>query len=429
MTVLLASSLLILLLASYLAALTLSLHRKRRSAIIRLCEERNQPDLGVWIADHREAALLVLSFLRTAARVGFFVLLLFEVIGFDEDASLTWQTVVVTALVAVLILWAFTTVITIPVAKHAGVELIVASTPLLRAAALIGRPLSKALFFVDESVRRLSGANLRDETEMQEDLLRSIEEVSIEGNLDPTAAAMIENVVEFRSAEVSEVMTPRTDIEGIEYTDDISTIRLFIEHAGHSRIPVYRENLDQIDGILYVKDLVPFLGEPVDNFNLQSILRKPIVVPETKSVPELLGDFQQSEVHMAIVIDEYGGTAGLVTIEDVLEEIVGEIHDEHEPEHDEEPALTVIDETRGEVGGRFHIDDLNERLKTELPEEEDYDTVAGFMLAHLGRIPMVGDTFVAHNVRFTVLEASETQINRVGVELLGKSAGGVDGAK
>ena len=428
MTWLVISSIVTLFLAGYFSALTLSLHRKRRSGIARYCEERGRADFSDWISRNREPSLLVLSFLRTAARVGFFVLLLFEIMGL-ESVTFSWQWVVITAGIAVVLLWLFTTVVAIPIAKHAGVGLIVTSAPLLRVAATIGRPIARGLFFIDESIRRLSGANLREEAEAEENLLRSIEEVSIEANLDPGAAAMIENVVEFRSADVSEIMTPRTEIEGIEYTDDIAAIREFIEHAGHSRIPVYRGNLDQIDGILYVKDLVPFLGEAVDAFDLQAVLRKPIVVPETKVLPELLTDFQQSEVHMAIVIDEYGGTAGLVTIEDVLEEIVGEIHDEHEPEHEEEPTLTPLDDLRAEVDGRFHIDDLNERLRLELPEDEDYDTVAGFMLAHFGRIPANGDTFESHNARFTVLETSDTQINRVAIELLASENGAPENGK
>ena len=190
---------------------------------------------------------------------------------------------------------------------------------------------------------------------------------------------MIENIVEFRSTDVGEVMTPRTDIEGIELTDDLEAIREFIVRVGHSRIPIYAENLDHIRGVLYVKDLIPFLGRDCDGFHLEPLLRQPLRVPETKPLRDLLSEFKRSEVHMAIVIDEYGGTAGLVTIEDVLEEIVGEIHDEHEPDDVDEPTLDVVDDTHAEVDGRFHIDDLNERLGLTLPENEDYDTIAGFL--------------------------------------------------
>jgi magnesium and cobalt transporter len=279
--------------------------------------------------------------------------------------------------------------------------------------------LTSSLAFIDEAVRRLTGANVREREEVLEaELLRSIEDTRREGGLDERAVAMLENVVEFTSTDVGEVMTPRTDIDGIELTDDLGVIRAFIAKAGHSRIPVYEGNIDHIVGILYVKDLVPYLGEEVDNFKLKPILRQPIVIPETKPVRELLSDFQRSEVHMAIVIDEYGGTAGLVTIEDVLEEIVGEIQDEHDLEDADQPELLTIDETRVEVDGRYHIDDLNEELGLNLPEDEEFDTVAGFFMSHLGHVPDTGESFEWGNAKFTALATTPTHIKRIGVELL-----------
>ena len=152
------------------------------------------------------------------------------------------------------------------------------------------------------------------------------------------------------------------------------------------------------------------------------MLRRPIRIPETKPVGDLLRDFQQSEVHMAIVIDEYGGTAGLVTIEDVLEEIVGEIQDEHDSEDEEPLTLDEVFEGRWELDGRYHIDDLNEELELDLPEDEDYDTVAGFMLAKLGRVPEAGDSFDMHGCRFQVVSAAPTHIERVGIERLDEEA-------
>ena len=124
---------------------------------------------------------------------------------------------------------------------------------------------------------------------------------------------------------------------------------------------------------------------------------------------------------MAIVIDEYGGTAGLVTIEDVLEEIVGEIHDEHEPDDEAEPTMNRIDDSHAEVDGRYHIDDLNEMLGLDLPEDEEYDTIAGFVLAILGHVPEVGEAFQSHDARFTALAAAPTHVQRVGIELLSSS--------
>ncbi|MHC4381381.1 MAG: hemolysin family protein, partial [Planctomycetota bacterium] len=296
--------------------------------------------------------------------------------------------------------------------------LVARGLPIVRAMTWLCFPLTKAVSFIDEAVRRLSGANLREQEEREAELLRSIEETQREGGLDEEAASMLENVVEFTSTDVAEIMTPRTDIDGIEVTDDLAAIRSFISEVGHSRIPVYKENLDHVIGILYVKDLIPYLGQDANNFTLETLLRQPIIVPETKPVRELLADFQKSEVHMAIVIDEYGGTEGLVTIEDVLEEIVGEIRDEHEPAGEEEPSLVSIDETHAEVDGRYHIDDLNERLGLRIPEDDDFDTVGGFVLAQLGHVPSEGETFESHDARFTALATAPTHVRRVAIELL-----------
>ncbi|MFB0987243.1 MAG: hemolysin family protein, partial [Phycisphaerales bacterium] len=273
-------------------------------------------------------------------------------------------------------------------------------------------PLAAITAVMDESIRRLSGANLRED-EAGERLRRSIEDTTLGGELDESAAEMLENVVDFTSTEVGTVMTPRTEIEGIQFTDDLSGIRTIIIEAGHSRIPVYGEHLDDIKGILYVKDLVPYLGTDATDFRLDRLLRQPIRVPETKPVQDLLRDFQRSEVHMAIVVDEYGGTSGLVTIEDVLEEIVGEIQDEHDTEEELPPAIARVDDDRWEMDARFQIYDLNELLETSIPEDDDFDTVAGFMLERLGRVPVVGEIVEAAGIRFEVLDAEPTRIERV----------------
>ena len=162
-----------------------------------------------------------------------------------------------------------------------------------------------------------------------------------------------------------------------------------------------------------------YFGESADGISLRSILREPLRVPETKPIGELLRDFQVSEVHMAVVVDEYGGTSGLCTIEDVLEEIVGEIHDEHEP-HDEVPPIMLrVDSSRYTADGRVAIAEVNERLGLSLPEDADYDTVAGFLLDRFGRVPEAGERDETPEAVFEVLEASPTRIDRVAIELRG----------
>ncbi len=408
-----------LLAATYLAALKLALVRWGRSTLAQRLESRDAADGAAWISAHFEEAAFSVSLLRTVARLAFFVFVLAEVVDLRAQASLTWTDLLISGLIAVPLLWVLSTVLASAVSRYAGESIVSACLPLIRLMTWACFPLTKAVSFIDEVVRRLSGANLRNGDETEAELLRSIDQTQREGGLDEEAASMLENVVEFTSTDVAEIMTPRTDIEGIELTSDLTKIRAFIIESGHSRIPVYKENLDQIIGVLYVRDLVPYLGEDANSFRLEPLLRQPIIVPETKPVRELLADFQRSEVHMAIVIDEYGGTEGLVTIEDVLEEIVGEIRDEHEPEGDEEPALVAIDKTKAEVDGRYHIDDLNERLGLSLPENDDFDTVGGFVLSRLGHVPSQGESFEAHDARFTAVDTAQTHVQRVRIELLG----------
>jgi CBS domain containing-hemolysin-like protein len=274
---------------------------------------------------------------------------------------------------------------------------------------------------IDGVIRRLAGPRDRDEAEAE--LLESIEDSQREGALDVVSAEILENVVEFTNTEVSQVMTPRPEIEGIEFTDDLSKIRGIISTAGHSRIPVYRQNLDNIVGILYLKDLIRYLGADGTEFRLQPLLRTPIVVPETKPVRTLLADFQRSEVHLAIVVDEFGATAGLVTIEDVLEQIVGDIRDEHEPMNDNEAELKMIDDRHAEVEGRFRVHELNAQMGLDLPEQGDYDTIAGLVISHLGHVPMSGEKFEIGRVRFTTLSATPTHVRRLSLEaMLGSEA-------
>jgi len=361
--------------------------------------------------------------------------LVFEVIflmawlgGWTEAASPGWivgeaaiglVSLSIGTVVALALLWLGPIAISASLAKYVGAAMTARSRLMLGWAMLGGRVISWMPRLVDETVKRLSGANLREQGrngDAEAELLRSIEQQQRQGIIDEGAATLLENVVDFASTDVGEVMTPRTEIEGIEFTDDLAVIRSFIREEGHSRIPVYEEDLDHIIGILYVKDLVSFLGEDAANFQMQPLLRAPIVVPDTKPVKDLLVDFQNAGVHLAIVVDEYGGTAGLVTIEDVLEEIVGEIYDEHEDGDDEEPELSENDDGTWEVDARFHIDDFNEALDLDLPEDDEYDTVGGWAMAQAGRVPNPGEVIKHEGLRCTVIAAMPTHIVRLKVE-------------
>ncbi len=407
-------------LATWLSTIELSLRNGSRGAVERALDSRGQRHRWDRIESRLAAVIIWVALLRVASSVTFLCLWTLDFSGMPgEDFSSSGF--FIGAGTGIAVIWFITSVLAGAISKWSAHPIVTMALPLLKACADLGYFFGHLASFIDEVIKRLSGANLvrnSEQSEAEVELLRSVELSQREGGLGETTAEMIENVVEFTSTDVGEVMTPRTDIEGIEKTDDLSEIKAFIGQEGHSRIPVYEEDLDHIVGILYVKDLVPFLGEDPATFRLQPLLRSPIVVPETKVVADLLADFQQSEVHMAIVVDEYGGTAGLVTIEDVLEEIVGEIKDEHEGDVEEEPELRSLASGSHEVDGRFHVDDLNEALELNLPEDEEYDTIGGYLMACLGRVPDQGDSWDSENVRLTALETTATQVSLIGIEKL-----------
>jgi CBS domain containing-hemolysin-like protein len=403
----------VLLLTTLLSAINLALVQVSDSALERRLERSGRLERGRWIFGRKEQVDHAVAFLRTMGRIGFFALVLMEVVG--KDGVMTWLPVLGSFGVAALLIWFFTSVVSSAVARYAAAGLLSGMLPTLRLLDVALRPLTKPAEIVDEAVKRLVGANLVED-EAEEDLLRSIEDTERQGGIDATSAQMMENVVEFSDTLVGSIMTPRTAIEGIEYTDDLAAIRGFIHDDGHSRVPVYEESLDHVVGVLYVKDLVRWVGAAAGDFKLRPLLREPIRVPESKRVSELLRDFQRGKVHMAIVVDEYGGTAGLVTIEDVLEEIVGEIRDEHDAPEASEPGFREVSAGVLEADGRCPVADLNARLEVHLPEDEGFDTIAGFVLSRLGRVPEVGATVEGGGARVKVLAAGATAISRVSVE-------------
>ncbi len=399
---------------SYFSSLNLAMVQASRSGLENELESRGSLADGRWLLDRLLEASHAVALFRTIGRVALFSLVLVAFEGFGETARITVGGLVGTAAVSVALIWLFTSVLSSAIARHATYPVIAVSLPFIRLTLLVVGPLLAAVGFIDEVVRRLTGANLRED-ETEEQLLHSIEDRKNEGEIDPVAATLLQRAVVFGQTTVASVMTPRTDIEAIELSDDLAAIRAQIAISGHSRVPVYEESLDQIVGILYVRDLVRYFGLPATDFNLRTVLREPLRVPETKPVGELLRDFQQSEVHMAVVVDEYGGTSGLCTIEDVLEEIVGEIHDEHEPADELPPLMIKAGPGRYEADGRMSIMEINERLGLSLPEDGDFDTVAGFLLDRFGRVPTAGEHDESVEVNFEILAASPTKIDRVAI--------------
>ncbi len=281
-------------------------------------------------------------------------------------------------------------------------------------------PAIRVLQWHDALVRRLAGVETTSPEERQdqkqEEILSLVEEGQLDGAVDAEEVQMIENVLELSETTAVEIMTPRTDIVAVDVNESLRRILTTIDDSGHSRLPVFEGNIDNIIGCVYAKDLLRVTIVPENEFRLRDHIRPAYFVPETKPLRALLHEFQNQKLHIAIVLDEYGGTAGMVTIEDILEELVGEISDEFE---DTPSASTKrIDDTTFEVDARMYIDDVNEECRILLPEGEDYDTVGGFVLSHLGYIPKAGETFDRHGVRFTIVSAEPRKIKRLRIQRL-----------
>jgi putative hemolysin len=228
------------------------------------------------------------------------------------------------------------------------------------------------------------------------------------------ARELLRSLVEFRETMAREVMTPRPDIVAIGAQATLGELQTVVREQQYSRIPVYRDTLDNIVGFISIKDLILLINADASQ-PITPLVRPAYFVPETKRVPELLKEFQRKRVQAAIVVDEYGGTAGLVTLEDLLEEIVGEIRDEYDVEL--EPVLQEQDGSFV-FSGRTHIRELAERLHVEIDEGEGYETVGGYLLAHVGRVPSAGETFEIDRLSVEVLEAERRRITRVRVRPL-----------
>jgi putative hemolysin len=275
-------------------------------------------------------------------------------------------------------------------------------------------PLVAVLTAVTSAVSRMLGAGEHSQGVMStEELKILVERGGEQGILEAEEEQMIHAVIELGDQRVHEVMVPRIAMVSLAATASMDEAIDTVIEGGHSRIPVYEESIDEIIGILYAKDLLPFLkGSVAERPSLRSILRTPVFVPESMSVDDLLHEFQRRKVHIGIVLDEYGGTAGLVTIEDLLEEIVGEIQDEYD---EEEPLIVRISDDEARIDGRADVDDLAELFDTNLGLEDadEYDTVGGLIYHRIGGVPKPGDQVVVDGLTLTVETTDGRRVGKV----------------
>jgi len=325
---------------------------------------------------------------------------------------------IILTVIVIAILESFCVLIPYSWASHTSEYILAKTYKPLMLLVFFARPFLYLCNLHDKIVMRLAGVAQttpdQEQEERQEELLSVVEQGIMEGVVDEEEMEMIENVLELSDTTADEIMTPRTDMVALNATNDLQVVLETISNAGHSRIPVYENNIDNIIGLVYAKDLLAEIGKNPSEFNLREKMREAYFVPETKPLRVLLHEFQNQKLHIAIILDEYGGTAGIVTIEDILEELVGEIVDEYEEMPPEE--INRIDEQTVEIDARMHIDDLNNELDINLPEDEDYDTVGGFVFSHLGMIPKTGKTFDYENLTFTITVAEPRRIKRIKIQ-------------
>lgn len=387
-----------------------------------LCEHRNAPQLfGEVLRAHDRVALgldvLVVLTLAVFVASG-------AAWGWREAGHVAlppWTTVVAHALLVGLLLIVFHVLIPWTTSRLFSAHLLYFCWPAFKLSAVLAAPVVFVVQGFDTLLHRVFGrtAPSLDEETLEEEIRSIVSEGHREGLLEGEAREMIEGVIELGDADVGEIMTPRTDMHVISVDVPWEELLPLVIDKGYTRIPVYEKNRDEIIGVLYSKDLLPELAKGPDQPRkpLRKIIRKPLFVPATKAVDDLLRMFQQLRTHIAIVLDEYGGVAGLVTIEDVLEEIVGEIVDEYDV--DVEETIKQKDEDVFEAAGRAHVDEINSAMNLDLPDDGDFDTIGGFVFTEFGRVPAVGESLHWNDLlKITVLEASRRRIERVRLERL-----------
>jgi CBS domain containing-hemolysin-like protein len=346
------------------------------------------------------------------------VLNLFSVLGVTITSNFIIDTCRVVAFIVITILSiVFGELVpkTITIQRTVRTALAV-STP-LRLFFIVFRPIIWLLNTFSNFILRILGVNPDHQNEAHhssEELQYLLEQGKETGALDSTEHELIQNVFEFNERVVKNIMVPRTKISGVDINTEKDELLETIITEGYSRIPVYDDVIDKIIGVVHAKDILPLLVRNEDVV-LKDIIRKPYFIPETKKINDLMAELQQKRIQIAIVLDEFGGTAGMVTLEDIVEELVGEIQDEYD---EEKPIVERVNEREFVVNALAPIYDVNSHLPHDLPEDGDYDTVSGWLGHIFGKIPDVGEQIESSGYNITVLRKSDQNIESVKLELL-----------
>ena len=400
-------------------------------------DESHLPSSIAGILDAEEQHAFVAAAARAFCNVGLVIAVHRVTAGWTTSPT---AAVIVTFAVSFLLVLTVGVALPLAVSRHAGEAFIGWFAPALGIKRIVLWPVVRMHGALEGAIGRVAGsppASDREqvEEEIEKEILDIVNEGRDEGVIDEAEHRMIERTIRFQDTTAVEVMTSRPHIVAVQAGAKPEDMLETIEKSGHSRIPVYEDTLDRIVGILYARDLFRFAGKRINGhtspdgqtqeFVLDDVMRQPLVVPETKRLADLLRDMQLQKIHMAVVLDEYGGTSGIVTIEDILEELVGEIEDEHD--HTERPMFFRESPGLAEVDARVEIEELNRLMGLRLPDDDEYETLGGFVISTAGQIPKVGDSFEhaapdGPTANYEILEAEPQRVIRVRVCLQDQAA-------
>jgi putative hemolysin len=397
------------------STLTYSLRDLSRARLADYLERHRRSHLLDAVVDHVNELIFVTATVRVLANTLIALASVWLCLPILHNMAVRDLTIFFLACAVTLV---FSVALPQAITRYAGDVVVGAAAGPLHFVRLLFKPLAWVMHLSDRFVRNASGAATVEpeqlEQQIEEEILSAVEEGAEQGVVDQQEREMIESVIEFHDSTAGQIMTARTDIAALDIKSNLQQVKQAIESSGHSRIPVHEGTLDQIVGILYARDLLKHLGQPPEQFDIRSAMRPALFVPETTPLADLLFDFRKRKIHIAIVLDEYGGTTGLVTIEDILKALVGDISDEHEPV---EPRMFKrMDAHTIEADARIDIEELNRLTVLNLPEDAGYATLGGFILATLGRIPEPGFTFDKDGVKYTILEAEPQRVKRIRIE-------------
>jgi CBS domain containing-hemolysin-like protein len=411
------SALLLLAVASLAAVQARAVRGAQRQIIQELCQRRRKPERYDQIVASSETIAFIAATVVVAASVAATLLAFRGPLGAERPLALDLSAVAGW----IALVWVLLVVVPILLVRFAGPWIVVATWEIWRPIVAVIGPGVGLLGRFAAALGGLVGRKGAEPARPGDELRLVVDEAHREGRLEDAARDMIRGVIGLDEVRVATIMTPRTAMISLSIATPWEEAVRLAADSGHTRLPVWERSSDDVVGILHTRDLLRRIaaGDTASSEapTLRPLLRPPWFVPEAMSVQTLLREFQRGNTHMAVVTDEFGGVSGIITIEDALEEIVGEIADEHDEAFAD--GIRMLTATACEALAHVRIRLVNERLGVALPEEEDFETIGGFVFHEFGRIPQAGETLESHGVRLEVLAATRRRIDLVRVERLG----------